>query len=77
MKNKKTFELIELLTNSIKTQNQALINMYAFELACRLYVPNKDTTFEELLEGFGYRDIEQNPRQISIDEYMRTRKDKE
>lgn len=78
MKQLKTFEIIEHLTQAIKTQDQRLINMYAYELATRLYVPNSEHTFEELMEGFGYRTIEKvNPNQITIEEYMRTRKQEE
>ena len=74
MKQLKTFEIIEHLTQAMKTQDQRLINMYAYELATRLYVPNTGHTFEELLDGFGYRNIEKDPKQITIEEYMRTRK---
>ena len=74
MKQLKTFEIIEHLTQAMKTQDQRLINMYAYELATRLFVPDTGHTFEELLEGFGYKKTEQDPKQISIEEYMRTRK---
>ena len=72
MKNKKTTELIVLLTEAMKTGNQTLINTYAYELTCRLCVPNDNYTFEQTLEGLGYRRIEKtNPNQITIEEYMR------
>lgn len=73
MKTTPTHELIVKLTEAMKTGNQNLINMCAQELATRLYVPNEKYTFEQTLEGFGYRKIEQDPRQISIEEYMRER----
>ena len=67
-------ELISLLTGAIGTGNQILINQYACELAKRLYVPDTGISFEELMEGFGYRKIEKpDDRQITIEEYMRTR----
>lgn len=67
-------ELITLLTEAIKMQNQELINIYALEITKRLYVPNDAYTFEQTLEGFGYRKMEKpNPNQITIEEYMRTR----
>lgn len=74
MKVLKTFEIIEQLTKAMRENNQRLINLYAYELATRLYVPGTKTTFEEILVGFGYQEIEQDPRQISIEEYMRGRK---
>ena len=74
MSNKTNDELITLLTQAINMKNQSLINMYAYELATRLYVPNKGYSFESILEGFGYQEIEQNDKQISIEEYMRDRK---
>lgn len=72
---KTNLELITLLTEAINMQNQPLINTYACELAKRLYIPGRDITFEELMEGFGYRKIEKvDPNQITIEEYMRGRK---
>ena len=72
---KTNLELITLLTEAISLQNQSLINTYAYELAKRLYVPGRDISFEELMEGFGYRKIEKvDPNQITIEEYMRGRK---
>ena len=65
-------ELIKLLTGAINMRNQTLINTYACELAKRLYVPGRDITFEELMEGFGYKKIEKvDPNQITIEEYMK------
>lgn len=69
---KTNLELITLLTGAIKTKNQDLINIYALELAKRLYVPNDTYTFEETLAGFGYK--QDDSKQITIEEYMRGRK---
>ena len=72
---KTNLEITTLLTKAISMQNQPLINIYACELAKRLYVPGCGITFEELMEGFGYRKIEKvDPNQITIEEYMRGRK---
>ena len=68
--NKTTIELVEKLTSAINIQNQELINIYAYELACRLYVPNKGYSIEQIMEGFGYKEIVKDDKQISIDEYM-------
>lgn len=74
MERKTTLELITLLTSAISEQNQALINIYAQQLATRLYVPGKGYSFDDVLVGFGYKEIVKDDRQISIDEYMRGRK---
>ena len=75
MKDKTTKELVMLLTQAINMQEQDLINYYAYELTARLYVPNKGYSFDDILYGFGYREIIKDDKQISIEEYMRTRND--
>ena len=43
-----------------ETKEQSMINMLAYELASRVYVPdNKIKTFDELLTDFGYRTEEE------------------
>ena len=69
----KTLDLVELLTKLINEQNQPMINVYAYELATRLFVPNTDHTFEEMLKGFGYKILSED-RQTSIEDCMRGRK---
>lgn len=72
MINKKTHEIINLLTKAVNTKNQELINIYAYELATRLYVPGVGMNFDDLCEGFGYRKTDKiNPNQISMEEYMK------
>jgi len=69
---KTNLEIITLLTEAINSQNQPLINKYACELAKRLYVPETNITFEELMVGFGYKKIEKaDSKQITIEEYMK------
>jgi len=75
MINKTTEELVLALMEARKIGSQQLINLWSYELATRLFVPNNQYTFEETLEGFGYRKIEKvDPNQITIEEYMRGRK---
>ena len=75
MKDKTTIELVNLLTKAINEGNQLLVNEYALQLTARLYVPKKGYSFDDILYGFGYREIEkQDDKQITIDEYMRSRK---
>lgn len=44
-------KLIELL---YLVENQGQINLIAFEITCRMYVPFGDTSFDELLLKNGY-----------------------
>ena len=74
MLNAKTLEIIEHLNKAIKENNQQLINIYACELASILYTKDCGNTMQEIIEGFGYKEIQPDPRQISIEEYMRGRK---
>lgn len=66
---KTTTEIVELLTGAMNTGNQELINIYAYELTARLYVPGRGYSFDDILEGFGYKEIEDS-KQITIDEYL-------
>ena len=76
MEKLRTFELLTRLSQAIQEQNQPLVNQYAYELALRIYVPNTSVSLEQLLSELGYKEIKkEEDRQISIDEYMRTRKD--
>ena len=50
-----TIQLVDLLIEANKNNSQELVNIYAYELAKRIYVPTKNgATFEELLINFGY-----------------------
>ena len=71
MKDKTNSEIVALLTMAMNEKNQTLINKYAYELATRLYMPSVASNFEELLEGFGYK--QDDSRQITTEEYMRGR----
>ena len=75
MKELTTAEIVTLLTQAMNEQNQEKINKYAYQLTLRIYVPGTDYAFEDILEGFGYKKIEEPDRQISIEEYMRERKE--
>lgn len=56
MDNIKTIPTATLIHILCETKEQSMINMVAYELACRVYVPdNKIKTFEELLTEFGYK----------------------
>lgn len=62
MDNIKTIPTVTLIHILCETKEQSMINMIAYELACRVYVPdNKIKTFEELLTEFGYKTEEKQP----------------
>ena len=46
-------ELIEAIDNA---KDQSEINVIAYELTCRTYIPFSSITFEELLLRFGYKE---------------------
>lgn len=52
----KTIPTVELVNILCEAQDQEIINRIAYELTCRIWVPNKSNeTFEEMLEKFGYK----------------------
>ena len=62
MDNIKTIPTTTLIYILCETKEQSMINMVAYELTCRTYVPdNKIKTFEELLTDFGYKTEEKQP----------------
>lgn len=58
LKTTPTVVLISLISEASEKGDQSLINIYAYELATRIWVPNQTTTFTEMLEKFGYRETE-------------------
>jgi hypothetical protein len=52
-----TTKLIDLIKYAEQLGNQEVVNAIAYELAYRVYVPNKEITFESVLFDFGYREI--------------------
>ena len=49
--------LIDLIADASKEDNQELVNELALEIKKRLYVPNKKITEEQMLKEFGYKEI--------------------
>lgn len=49
-----TVKLIQLISNASNNGEQDLVNIYAYELTYRIWVPNEEETFEEMLKKFGY-----------------------
>jgi len=57
LKTTPTKEIINYLIQAEERGDQSLTNIFAYELACRIYVPNSSETFEEMLDKFGYKNI--------------------
>lgn len=53
-----TIVLIHELSKADKEDNQQVVNICAFELARRIYVPNSKITFKSILDDLGYKKID-------------------
>ena len=59
MKDIKKMPTNELINILCEAEDQFIINRVAYELTCRIYVPNKtNETFENMLYRFGYKNEE-------------------
>lgn len=63
-------ELMRLLRNATLSEApQEEINMYAIELASKIYVPNCGQSYEDLLDQLGYKNVKKkvkkNERKIT------------
>jgi hypothetical protein len=52
-----TIDIIKLLSDADEQGLQEYVNVCAYELACRIYVPNKSISFVKLLDDFGYKPV--------------------
>lgn len=70
MKKLTTIELLnKLKLESLKGDNQELINELAVELANRIYIPNKKQTYKDLLDQLGYKEINTKHRKFIKDRF--------
>lgn len=70
MKKLTTIELLnKLKIESLKGDNQELINELAVELANRIYIPNKNQSYEDLLDELGYKEINIKHRKFIKDRF--------
>lgn len=70
MKKLTTIELLnKLKIESLKGDNQELINELAVELANRIYIPNKNQTYKDLLDQLGYKEINTKHRKFIKDRF--------
>ena len=58
-----TIQLINGISKWGKQGNQAMVNILAYELACRIYIPNDNISFENKLADFGYKRLDKEKRQ--------------
>ena len=61
--------LIDLIADASKEDNQELVNELALEIKKRLYVPNKKITEEQMLKEFGYKEIEKSKEKFERRKY--------
>lgn len=50
-----TIELVEKLTKNIEGKNQSMVNLIAYELTTRIYIPASEMSFDDILYSFGYQ----------------------
>lgn len=50
-----TIELVEKLTKNIERKNQSMVNLIAYELTTRIYIPASEMSFDDILYSFGYQ----------------------
>ena len=49
-----TIELVEKLTKNIEGKNQSMVNLIAYELTTRIYIPPSEMSFDDILHSSGY-----------------------
>jgi len=54
LKTTPTYQLINILNLAAQASQQDLVNIVAYELASRIWVPNEEITLEQMATDFGY-----------------------
>ena len=65
LKTTPTCVLINFLSEAYKNEEQGLVNIYAYELTTRIWVPNEEISFTDMLKEFGYKKIEEKSNGLS------------
>ena len=65
LKTTPTCVLINSLFEAYENEEQGLVNIYAYELTTRIWVPNEKTSFTDMLKEFGYKRIEEKSNGLS------------
>ena len=53
------------MKGAYENEEQGLVNIYAYELAARIWVSNEKTSFTDMLKEFGYKKIEEKSNGLS------------
>lgn len=65
LKTTPTCVLINFLSEAYENEEQGLVNIYAYELTTRIWVPNEEISFTDMLKEFGYKKIEEKSNGLS------------
>ena len=65
LKTTPTCVLINFLFEAYENKEQGLVNIYAYELTTRIWVPNEEISFTDMLKEFGYKKIEEKSNGLS------------
>lgn len=65
LKTTPTVILINMLCQADEKGEQKIVNICAYELAARIWVPNEKTSFTDMLKEFGYKRIEEKSNGLS------------
>lgn len=65
LKTTPTCVLINSLSEAYENEEQGLVNIYAYELTTRIWVPNEEISFTDMLKEFGYKKIEEKSNGLS------------
>ena len=60
-----TNKLIDILDIAIQNEEQDLVNIIAYEIATRLWVPNDKITLEQMAISFGFKEQEEKSKTLS------------
>ena len=60
-----TNKLIDILDIAIQNEEQDLVNIIAYEIATRLWVPNDKITLEQMAADFGYKKEIEEEKKLS------------
>ena len=60
-----TNKLIDILDIAIQNEEQDLVNIIAYEIATRLWVPNDKITLEQMATSFGFKEQEEKGKTLS------------
>ena len=60
-----TNKLISILDIAIQNEEQDLVNIIAYEITRRIWIPNDKITFEQMAADFGYKKETEEEKKLS------------